>query len=240
MKYIFLFLAILFGSVTRSQTTFSIAPLIYTKWTANNYIGEDYYSGSGIGLSLDYKANIRQNTHYNYYVRRISKTSGLDIGIRLQASTKGGKHLLMFDWTSDVARISSGINFLEEINWTTSTNPPMDSLPTYPTYQSRSIPFHGGYTYTRYSINYGTQLIEKSPMLKLWLLFDISMVRTGNMHGKGGFSYSDNPIALDSEAKLLEIKQDDYQIPRSIFKLGLGLKSIFFSQTRKKALIYLL
>jgi len=234
MKHTLLLFMYLFVTVSFTQTIFSVAPLIYTKWSACNYPGGERFTGDGIGLSLHYMSEIQQNSHYRYYIKRLGRTAGLDIGLRIQASFKGGKHLLLLDWASDVATTSSGISFLQKVSWSSMVYPYLDSTPAYPTYYTSSSDFQSGYTYTRYSLQYGTRIVNDSSFLKLWILFDVSMARTGAMRGETTYSYNDHPIELASNAKILQIKNEDWQFDRRVFKFGLGLKGDFFIKTKKK------
>jgi len=230
MKLVVLIVMNLFGMVALSQATFSVAPLISTKWGISNYSGQDVFSGGGVGISLHYMSQIQQNPHYHYYVKRVGNTAGIDVGLRLLASLKGGKHLLMFDWKIDGSTTSSGISFIDR----TYSDLSIDSTKAFPTYRNGSIPFQASYTYTRYSLQYGTRLIENSPLLNLWVLLDISYARVGAIWGDSRRSYGDSPIELATNAKIIEIRNRDWQLDRNIFKFGIGLKSDFFLTTKKK------
>jgi len=221
----------LFGVRAVSQTTFSIAPIIYSKLSVCSYPTMNARSMGGIlSVPMQNQPHYPQNPYYNFYAKRVSPMTLIDVGIRLHASLNNGKHLILLDIAlDDPSSITSKMSSLYNYGY---TNVFADSTPPYDTHYTQTVYDHSSYTARRYSLQYGTRLINHSKWLKMWLLMDFTYSSRTGIRSEGfinsmGHYYYNN-------AEHIQTKIEDRSFGGHYILFGLGLKNNFYLSTKNK------
>lgn len=229
IKFFILFTIMWFGTITLSQTTFSIAPLISYKLHTCSYPIDEFF-----GFSIENKNIQPQNPYYNFDVKRVSGRPAIDMGVRFQASFKDNKHLLLLEWSQDAMGTMSKTSEL------VTTNLENGSLPPYNTYSAGTSYFHTGFTFNRFSFQYGRRITNKLSIARLYLLTDLSL--TFGKYNRADWRYENWPentsVYYHNNARWVSTDIMAEYWGGTSFLMGLGIRGDILLPLKKKT-IYL-
>ncbi len=224
-----LLISITFGLLSISslsaQISYSISPLLNTKFQFCNFGGD-----SRLGGYTEYTNIGHQNPYYTFDSKSISARFTINLGFRLRADINK-KHTVSLEWSQDEAGTMS-----KESAFLTSLSAPL--------LEGQTMSFgHGisydqtNFSFQRFSLSYGIQVIKNPTFLEFYFMGDLSFLF-------GREKESNSLSALDPSTEIIYYHNEstfDSKEVRSWYwgglatSLGLGCKLDFNGNIKSKS-----